>query len=164
MATANFPACPACLQTLIDKTPMKFWWNWDTHPKIDMDGFSQAQKQAAAEMYVPMIWGTGTPDDDYAFLNDTSGSVMGFNEPGELAQRAPLTRRGQPRARRHRRPPLPAPQTSTAPPATGPGTPPRTAAASVSTAPPRHRAGSRSSTPAPGARRSPTGPSSGSGQ
>lgn len=35
VATNTFPACPSCLGQGLDGNLIDFWWNWDTHPKVD---------------------------------------------------------------------------------------------------------------------------------
>lgn len=71
------------MQVALDNK-LSFWWNWDTHPKIDTDTFTPDQRAAVDSTFVPMLWGQGEPDDGYSFLsNTTQNYVMTYNEPDQ---------------------------------------------------------------------------------
>jgi len=61
----------------LDQGLIDFWWNWDTHPKLDETQLTQAQVSEMYAKFIPMIWGQAAPDGGYGFLRNGT-YVMGF--------------------------------------------------------------------------------------
>ena len=80
VGSTQFAQNPPVLSTAVQTKKLRFWWNWGAAPNVDVAGIAPATVTAMKKAFVPMLWGEAPPDN-YDFLADAEGDVMGYNEP-----------------------------------------------------------------------------------
>lgn len=80
VSTSIFQQNTQVITTAVETGKLAFWWNWATTPNVDTTTLPATVAAAMKKHFVPMLWGQA-PVDDYSFLKDTEGHVMGYNEP-----------------------------------------------------------------------------------